>query len=109
MVSEPDATATTKPTLDDLEKLLVAACGTNSGVHSPTWISRFTETSRQAATYRSGRVLLAGDAAHVHSPIGGNPPFQDANWRPSTKRSPEGATRLSGPQYFAGRVEQPAV
>jgi 3-(3-hydroxy-phenyl)propionate hydroxylase len=46
-------------------------CGTDYGVHSPTWISRFTDTTRQAAQYRSGRVLLAGDAAHVHSPIGG--------------------------------------
>ncbi|WP_323961895.1 FAD-dependent monooxygenase [Arthrobacter sp. JZ12] len=41
------------------------------GVHSPTWISRFTDSTRQAATYRSGRVILAGDAAHIHSPSGG--------------------------------------
>ncbi|MFL5563222.1 MAG: FAD-dependent monooxygenase [Gemmatimonadaceae bacterium] len=71
MVTEPDASATTEPTLDDLRKLLIAACGTDYGVHSPTWISRFTDTTRQAAQYRSGRVLLAGDAAHIHSPIGG--------------------------------------
>ena len=71
MVTEPDANATTEPTLDDLRRLLIAACGTDYGVHSPTWISRFTDTTRQAAQYRSGRVLLAGDAAHVHSPIGG--------------------------------------
>ncbi|HKH92224.1 MAG TPA: FAD-dependent monooxygenase [Gemmatimonadaceae bacterium] len=71
MVTEPNPNATTEPTLDDLKKLLIAACGTDYGVHSPTWISRFTDTTRQAATYRSGRVLLAGDAAHVHSPIGG--------------------------------------
>ena len=71
MVTEPDASATTEPTLDDLRRLLIAACGTDYGVHSPTWISRFTDMTRQAATYRSGRVLLAGDAAHVHSPIGG--------------------------------------
>jgi 3-(3-hydroxy-phenyl)propionate hydroxylase len=71
MVTEPDPNATTEPTLDDLRKLLIAACGTDYGVHSPTWISRFTDTTRQAAQYRSGRVLLAGDAAHVHSPIGG--------------------------------------
>src|SRR5215207_882584 len=71
MVTEPDPHSTTEPTLDDLKKLLIAACGTDYGVHSPTWISRFTDTTRQAATYRSGRVLLAGDAAHVHSPIGG--------------------------------------
>ena len=71
MVTEPNANATTEPTLDDLSALLIAVCGTDYGVHSPTWISRFTDMTRQAATYRSGRVLLAGDAAHVHSPIGG--------------------------------------
>ncbi|HEV7387399.1 MAG TPA: FAD-dependent monooxygenase, partial [Gemmatimonadaceae bacterium] len=47
------------------------ACGTDYGVHSLTWISRFTDMTRQAAAYRERRVLLAGDAAHVHSPIGG--------------------------------------
>jgi 3-(3-hydroxy-phenyl)propionate hydroxylase len=70
MVTEPNPSAT-EPTLSDLKKLLIAACGTDYGVHSPTWISRFTDMTRQAAQYRSGRVLLAGDAAHVHSPIGG--------------------------------------
>ena len=71
MVSEPNTSATTEPTLRELKALLVAACGTDYGVHSPTWISRFSDMTRQAATYRRGRVLLAGDAAHVHSPIGG--------------------------------------
>ncbi len=71
MVTEPNANAAGEPTLRDLKALLVAACGTDFGVHSPTWISRFTDTTRQAASYRRGRVLLAGDAAHVHSPIGG--------------------------------------
>ena len=71
MVTEPNTNSTTEPTLRDLKELLIAACGTDYGVHSPTWISRFTDMTRQAATYRSGRVLLAGDAAHVHSPIGG--------------------------------------
>ena len=71
MVTEPNANATTEPTLRDLSELLIAACGTDYGVHSPSWISRFTDMTRQAAKYRSGRVLLAGDAAHVHSPIGG--------------------------------------
>ena len=56
---------------DDLRAALVAAFGTDYGVHSPTWISRFTDMARQAASYREGRVLLAGDAAHVHYPAGG--------------------------------------
>jgi len=71
MVSEPNPHSTTEPTLHDLKELLIAACGTDYGAHNPTWISRFTDMTRQAATYRRGRVLLAGDAAHVHSPIGG--------------------------------------
>ncbi|MDP2711261.1 MAG: FAD-dependent monooxygenase [Solirubrobacteraceae bacterium] len=58
-------------TLRDLSEALVAVYGTDFGIHSPTWISRFTDTTRQAATYRAGRVLLAGDAAHVHYPAGG--------------------------------------
>jgi 3-(3-hydroxy-phenyl)propionate hydroxylase len=60
-----------KPTLRDLSEALVAIYGTDYGVHSPTWVSRFTDVTRQAAAYRDRRVLLAGDAAHVHPPIGG--------------------------------------
>ena len=60
-----------EPTLDDLSEALIAVYGTDFGVHSPTWLSRFTDMTRQAAAYREGRVLLAGDAAHVHSPAGG--------------------------------------
>ena len=60
-----------EPTFEDLRAALVRAYGTDFGVHSPTWISRFTDTTRQAAAYRQGRVLVAGDAAHVHSPMGG--------------------------------------
>jgi 2-polyprenyl-6-methoxyphenol hydroxylase-like FAD-dependent oxidoreductase len=59
------------PTLADLSEALTVVYGTDFGVHSPTSISRFTDATRQAATYRAGRVLLAGDAAHIHYPAGG--------------------------------------
>src|SRR5690606_34753421 len=62
---------TGEPTLRDLSEALIAVYGTDFGVHSPTSISRFTDMARQAASYRKGRVLLAGDAAHVHYPVGG--------------------------------------
>jgi 2-polyprenyl-6-methoxyphenol hydroxylase-like FAD-dependent oxidoreductase len=71
MVTEGHVGATTEPTLRDLSEGLIAVYGTDYGIHSPIWISRFTDTTRQAATYREGRVLLAGDAAHVHAPDGG--------------------------------------
>jgi 2-polyprenyl-6-methoxyphenol hydroxylase-like FAD-dependent oxidoreductase len=60
-----------EPNLEDLKAAMVEAFGSDYGVHSPTWISRFTDATRQAATYRKGRVLLAGDAAHIHYPAGG--------------------------------------
>jgi hypothetical protein len=60
-----------EPTLHDLSEALVTVYGTDFGVHSPTSISRFTDATRQAAAYRAGRVLLAGDSAHVHYPAGG--------------------------------------
>src|SRR3954471_17481628 len=60
-----------EPGLRDLSEALVAVFGTDFGIHNPTWISRFTDMTRQAAAYRVGRVLLAGDAAHVHYPAGG--------------------------------------
>ena len=71
MVTEPHVGATSEPTLRDLSAALVAVCGTDYGAHSPTWMSRFTDMTRQAAAYRDRRVMLAGDAAHVHAPDGG--------------------------------------
>ena len=60
-----------EPTLRDVSEALVEIYGTDFGIHSPHWISRFTDMTRQAAAYRDRRVLLAGDAAHVHPPVGG--------------------------------------
>jgi 3-(3-hydroxy-phenyl)propionate hydroxylase len=71
MLTEAEVGATSEPTLRDLSEGLIAVYGTDYGIHSPTWISRFTDTTRQAAAYREGRVLLAGDAAHAHAPDGG--------------------------------------
>jgi hypothetical protein len=69
------------PSMQDLSELLIAKYGTDFGAHSPNWLSRFTDMTRQAASYREGRVLLAGDAAHIHGPQGGqglNTGVQDA-------------------------------
>jgi len=68
---EVAASGSDEPTLRDLSEALVTVYGTDFGVHSPTSISRFTDATRQAAAYRAGRVLLAGDSAHVHYPAGG--------------------------------------
>ena len=81
MVTEPRPGRSGEPTLGDLSEVMVAVYGTDYGVHSPRWISRFTDMARQAASYRNGRVLIAGDAAHVHYPAGGqglNTGVQDA-------------------------------
>ena len=89
---------TAEPTLRDLGEALIAEYGTDFGIHSPTSISRFTDVTRQAASYRKERVLLAGDAAHVHYPTGGqglNVGMQDAvnlGWKLAqvvNKTSPE--------------------
>jgi 2-polyprenyl-6-methoxyphenol hydroxylase-like FAD-dependent oxidoreductase len=71
LITEPQVGQTDEPTLRDLSEALIAVYGTDYGMHSATWISRFTDVTRQAASYRDRRVLLAGDAAHVHFPVGG--------------------------------------
>jgi 2-polyprenyl-6-methoxyphenol hydroxylase-like FAD-dependent oxidoreductase len=80
MLTEPEV-RTSEPTLEDLRAGIIAVYGTDYGIHNLTWITRFTDTTRQAAEYRKARILLAGDAAHVHSPVGGqglNTGVQDA-------------------------------
>jgi 2-polyprenyl-6-methoxyphenol hydroxylase-like FAD-dependent oxidoreductase len=81
VLTEQQLTQGDEPTLDELRGALLAAYGTDFGVRNVTWLSRFTDAARQAASYREKRVLLAGDAAHVHSPAGGqglNIGIQDA-------------------------------
>ncbi|MCA1708299.1 MAG: FAD-dependent monooxygenase, partial [Actinobacteria bacterium] len=71
VLTERDLEHTGDPTMDELREALVAVYGTDYGVRSANWISRFTDMARQAASYSHGRVLLAGDAAHIHPPHGG--------------------------------------
>ena len=71
VLNEAEVRQGDRPTLDELRETMVAAYGTDFGIHDVTHLSRFTDAARQAATYRNGRVLLAGDAAHVHGPTGG--------------------------------------
>jgi 3-(3-hydroxy-phenyl)propionate hydroxylase len=81
LLTEPNVEHDTAPTLQDLSEALVAEYGTDFGLRRANWISRFTDAARQAASYRHGRVLVAGDAAHIHPPHGGqglNTGVQDA-------------------------------
>ena len=96
---------------------LIAVYGTDFGIHSPTYLSRFTDMTRQAAAYRERRVLLAGDAAHVHPPIGGqglNIGVQDAvnlGWKLAQvvkQRSPESAARYLSRRASSGRCARAA-
>jgi 2-polyprenyl-6-methoxyphenol hydroxylase-like FAD-dependent oxidoreductase len=81
MVTERSLDHPADPTLADLSAAMIAVWGTDYGATNPSFISRFTDAARQADAYRKGRVLLAGDAAHIHYPAGGqglNTGVQDA-------------------------------
>ena len=99
VVTEGELKSGGEPTLRDLSEALIAVYGTNFGAHDPVSISRFTDASRQAAAYRDRRVLLAGDAAHIHPPMGGqglNIGVQDAvnldgSWRRWSRTYPRPA------------------
>jgi 3-(3-hydroxy-phenyl)propionate hydroxylase len=99
VMQEPQPGSADEPTLEELREAIVAVYGTDFGLRDAAWISRFTDMARQAASYRERRVLLAGDAAHVHSPVSGqglNLGLQDAanlGWKLAQVvkgRSPDG-------------------
>jgi 3-(3-hydroxy-phenyl)propionate hydroxylase len=98
VLTEQHTEHTGDPSMDELRGALVSAYGTDYGLRRANWISRFSDMARQATSYRQGRVLLAGDAAHVHPPQGGqglNTGVQDAvnlGWKLAqvvNKTSPE--------------------
>ncbi|MCP3367840.1 FAD-dependent monooxygenase [Bradyrhizobium cajani] len=81
VVTEATLERTGEPSLRDLSDALIAVYGTDFSLQNPAWISRFTDAARQAVSYRKARVLLAGDAAHIHHSVGGqglNTGIQDA-------------------------------
>jgi 2-polyprenyl-6-methoxyphenol hydroxylase-like FAD-dependent oxidoreductase len=71
VLTERDLDHTGEPSMSELREALVGVYGRDFGLRNANWISRFTDMTRQAVSYRLGRVLLAGDAAHVHPPQGG--------------------------------------
>jgi 3-(3-hydroxy-phenyl)propionate hydroxylase len=71
VLTEATVSGERTPDVQELREALIGVYGTDFGAHDPAWLSRFTDRTRQAATYRNGRVLLAGDAAHIHPPVGG--------------------------------------
>lgn len=71
VLADPTVQTNPEPSLDELREALVRVYGTDGGAHEVVWLSRFSDAARQAACYRKGRVLLAGDAAHIHAPTGG--------------------------------------
>jgi 3-(3-hydroxy-phenyl)propionate hydroxylase len=71
VLTERQVSSNGEPTLQEFIAALKATYGTDFGAHSPRWISRFSDMTRQAASYRERRVLIAGDAAHIHPPVGG--------------------------------------
>jgi 3-(3-hydroxy-phenyl)propionate hydroxylase len=71
VLADPTVQSGAEPSLDELREALVRVYGTDGGVHDVVWLSRFSDAARQAAAYRRGRILLAGDAAHIHAPTGG--------------------------------------
>jgi 3-(3-hydroxy-phenyl)propionate hydroxylase len=108
VLTEPRVRVDSEPTLQEFSEALISVFGTDYGIHSPRWLSRFTDMTRQAAAYRDRRVLLAGDAAHVHPPLGGqglNIGLQDAvnlGWKLAqviSRTSPESLLD----SYFAER------